>query len=119
MKRVESCCLCFSVQVGAYILGILEVSAFVGSLSKFEPIMMAIHGAIAMLFLAMWIDDSGQKRKYYFIAYTSVACLSLIALMLFLIGVLGKGQDVEMLAERVCKEMSEKDLKAMHYKNQD
>ena len=90
-----------------------------GSLNKLEPVVLVMHGAIAMLFLAMWFDDSGDKRKYYFIAYTSVACFSLVALMLFLTGMLGKDQDVEVLAERVCKAMSDKELKEMHYKNQD
>ena len=90
MKRVESCCLCFSVQIGAYILGILEVSAFVGSITKPDPVMMTMHGAIAFVFLAMWFDDSEDKRKYFFIVYSAVAGFSLVALVLFLTGMMGK-----------------------------
>ena len=49
-----------------------------------------MHGAIATIFLAMWFDDSGDKRKLYFIIYSAVAGFSLVALVLFLTGMLGK-----------------------------
>ena len=49
-----------------------------------------MHGAIAVIFLAMWFDDSGEKRKLFFIVYSSVAAFSLVALVLFLSGMMGK-----------------------------
>ena len=70
MRKVENCCLCIPVQVGAYILGIMELMGLIGEIQHFNPITAVVHGAVALTFLLMILDDTEEKRMWFFYAYT-------------------------------------------------
>ena len=56
----------------------------------------------------MWIDDTEDKRMYFFYTYTIGAIIEFFLMLLALTGVLGKGTavDIELIAEKTCKAMT-------------
>ena len=91
LNKVESCCFCISVRVGAYILGFMEVLNLIGQITHFNPLGILITGPIAFAFLLMWNDDTEEKRMWYFFTYMAGTLLLLLAAALIITGVIGNG----------------------------
>ena len=108
MRKVESCCLCIPVQVGAYILGIMELLGLIGELQHFNPVTTVAHGAVAIAFILMIYNDGEDKRKWFFYAYTGSVIVMTFLAILVLAGVIGGGTavDIDLIAEKTCKGMS-------------
>ena len=70
---------------------------------------LVLHGAVAVTFIAMWLDDSELKRQWFFYTYTAA-----IIAMPFIIftGIDGSDNDldIEAAAERTCRGMNSHQL---------
>ena len=100
--------MCFEVQTGVYILGILDVLGFGGEVAKLNPVGIMLLGASSFAFLSMWQEDTKENRKLYFFTYSICKLVMITLAILFLLGIVGAvgGSDVGTIAEKTCSRMS-------------
>ena len=65
----KSCCCCFSVKTGAFIIGAFQVLGLLGELEDFNMLRCIIKLVCVAIFGAMIFADSKTTRMWFFIAF--------------------------------------------------
>ena len=79
----KSCCCCFSVKTGAFIIGVLSLFDLLNELDEFNFARCIVKLIVVAIFGYMVWNDSAAARKYFFIAFCANPLLQMLATFLF------------------------------------
>ena len=79
----KSCCCCFSVKNGAFLIGLLCVFDLINEIEKFNFARCIVKLIVVATFGYMMWHDSATARKYFFIAFCANPFLQMLATTVF------------------------------------
>ena len=75
----KSCCCCFSVKTGAFLIGVLMMFDLLNEFEYFNMLRCLIKLIVVGTFLWMLLHDNKDSRKWFFIAFVANPFLQVLA----------------------------------------
>ena len=122
--KINNCCICFSVQTGAHIIGVLMVLGVLGELNhEFNPLRWLVKLAAAATYIFMVYKDSALSRQIFFFGWLGSIVGMILANIITAdtddpeLDKLTASTNFDEIGRQTCESMEEEERKAAHFKD--
>ena len=69
----DKCCFCFTIELGAKVIGFLNFIAIFESIINFEPMALGLRFCACVTFSLLLANNTKARRLYYCVSYLMMA----------------------------------------------